>query len=238
MGRAMRSPRRRRHRPARTTGCRPRSPERRRSWSTSSGRSRPRGRSAGRAYARRVTCPYRRAPTCRHRVPRSPSISRRRPTGPVHPAAMRRAARTSRPGPWTLRGPRWHSRAGGQGRPGSEATADRRCGTRTPCRRSSDPRPTDLRAAACLNPSLVDSNEQGQRWSRLRLGARSSGASGSASVRRTSARAALQGAISSAHPLSEPWSRAEMNWRWKIRKMMSVGVRMSSDPHRSGTLVA
>ena len=42
-----------------------------------------------------------------------------------------------------------------------------------------------------------------------------------------------------AHPFTEPCRSAVTNWRWKIRKTISVGARISSEPaDRSGMLVA
>ncbi len=42
-----------------------------------------------------------------------------------------------------------------------------------------------------------------------------------------------------AHPFTDPWSSAEITWRWKATKTMRVGSRMMIVPaHSSGTSVA
>ena len=45
-----------------------------------------------------------------------------------------------------------------------------------------------------------------------------------------SARAAPRRGSSAVQPFSEPWSRAEMNWRWKSRKTISVGRQDQQRP--------
>ena len=39
-------------------------------------------------------------------------------------------------------------------------------------------------------------------------------------------------------PFSDPWSSAATKWRWKTRKTMSVGARISSDPAESSGMSA